>query len=274
MTAPAVSVVMPVRDVAASVREAVESILAQEFGDLELIVIDDGSRDGTARVLSEVRDPRLRVERQPARGIAAALNVGIGVSRGRVIARMDGDDVALPERLARQMAFLEAHPEVGVLGTGWRELAPDGTVLDVPPPPAADAAIRALLPRRNPLAHPTVVIRRAVGDAVGWYDERWPVAQDYDLWIRLAPLTRFANLPAPLLLRRFRRAMTSLARDNLRLETEVRLKWRAIRRGQLPPGAVIYVVRAALARAVPASARTAWRRRRNDALGLVVRGPR
>lgn len=274
MSAPRVSVVMPVRNVAAYVADAVTSILAQRFEDWELIVVDDGSDDGTAAVLANVRDPRVRSVRQPASGITAALNRSIALCQGELIARMDGDDVALPDRLARQVAFLDAHPEVGVLGTGWRELLPNGRVVDVPPPVTDDAGLRALLPKRNPFAHPTVVVRRHVGDAVGWYDERWPVAQDYDLWIRLAAVTRFANLPEPLLLRRLTPGMTSLARDDLRLETEARLKWRAIRRGDLPPWAVVYALRSVLVRAVPPGIRAARRRRRREGLGRVERGAR
>ena len=270
MSTPRVSVVMPVRDIATYVGGAVESILTQSFDDLELVVVDDGSRDDTASVLAAVRDARLRYARQPAAGITVALNRGIALSRGELIARMDGDDVALPERLARQVAFLDAHPDVGVLGTGWRELGPGGRIVDVAPPIADDAGLRAALPRRNPFAHPTVIVRRSVGDAVGWYDERWPVAQDYDLWIRLAAATRFANLREPLLLRRFTPAMTSLARDDLRLETEARLKWRAIRRGDLPLRAVVYVLRSVLVRAVPSRVRAARRRRRGDGVGLVA----
>jgi hypothetical protein len=184
---------------------------------------------------------------------------------------MDADDVAEPERLARQVAFLDVHPEVGVLGTAWRELGPGGEVVEVPPPPGNDARIRALLPRRNPIAHPTVMLRRAVGDAVGWYDPRLPVAQDWDLWIRLARVTRFANLAEPLLRRRFSRGMTSLALEDLRLETEIRLKWRAVRRGDLPLSALVHLLRPALARAVPSGLRAARHRRRRDGVGLVFR---
>jgi len=271
MTVPRVSVIMPVRNVAAYVGDAVASILAQRFDDFELIVVDDGSDDGTASVLAGVRDARLRYVRRPAGGVTVTLNQGIAMSCGRLIARMDGDDIALPERLARQVAFLDDHPDVGVLGTGWREMGPGGEVVDVAPPLTDDAGLKALLPRRNPFAHPTVMIRRSAGDAVGWYDERWPIAQDYDLWIRLASITRFANLREPLLLRRFTPGMTSLARDDLRLETEARVKWRAIRRGDLPAWALLYVLRSVLVRAMPRPVRAARRRRRGDGLGLVGR---
>jgi glycosyltransferase involved in cell wall biosynthesis len=239
--------------------------------DLELVVVDDGSTDGTPAVLAAVRDPRCRVLTIAAAGIATALNHGIAAARAPLVARMDADDIALPQRLARQAAFLERHPEVGVLGTGWREEGPGGEIVEVEPPPADDAAIRRVLRRRNPIAHPTVVIRRAVGDSVGWYDARLPVVQDYDLWLRLLPHTRFANLPEPLLVRRFSATMTSLARDDLRLATEMRVKWAAVRRGDVPAAAVVHLLRPALVRLLPHAVRRARRRRRTGGLGLAAR---
>jgi glycosyltransferase involved in cell wall biosynthesis len=271
MSTPRVSVVLPVRDGAAHVAAAVESILGQTLADLELLVVDDGSTDATPAVLAGVRDARCRVLTVAAAGTAAALNHGIAHARGPLIARMDADDVALPERLARQLAFLERHADVGVLGTGWREQGPGGDVVEVAPPPADDAAIRRVLPRRNPMAHPTVVMRRAAGDAVGWYDARLPVVQDYDLWLRLASRTRFANLPEPLLIRTFSTAMTSLARDDLRLATEVRVKWAALRRGDLPATAAVHLLRPVLVRLLPHAVRRARRRRRAGGLGLTAR---
>jgi glycosyltransferase involved in cell wall biosynthesis len=271
---PRVSVILGVRDGMPWLPEAVASVLGQTLADLELVIVDDGSADGTAAWLAGLPDARVRVLHQAPAGLARALNRGVAASGAPLIARMDADDVALPERLARQAEYLDRHPEVGILGTGWRVLGPGGEVLEPPPPPADDAAIRAALPRRNPLAHPTVMLRRAVGDRAGWYDERLPVAQDYDLWLRLLGRTRFANLPEPLLLRRYTAAMTSLARDDARLAAELVIRWRAIRRGDLPPRALVHLVRPALGRALPPALRAAWRRRRRDGVGLVLRAGR
>lgn len=271
---PHVSVVMPVRDAAPWIGAAVESVLGQTFGDLELIVVDDGSRDGSAAIVERVANARVRVIRQPARGTAAALNAGIAAARAPLIARMDADDVARPDRLTLQVGYLDAHPDVGVIGAGWRELAPDGHAVDVAPPAMDDARIRGMLARRNPLAHPTVVVRRTAGEAVRWYDERWPVAQDYDLWIRIARVTRFANLASPLLVRRFTPGMTSVARDDLRLLVESRIRLAAVKRGDLPASAVVWALRARLVRLLPRAVRDAVRSRRNDGLGRLSRATR
>jgi len=102
------------------VRDAVASVLAQTAGDLELIVIDDGSTDATPELLAAVRDSRVRTERQARVGLTRALNQALARARAPLVARLDADDLALPERLARQRAFLDAHPDVGLLGTGAR----------------------------------------------------------------------------------------------------------------------------------------------------------
>ena len=176
MSDPAVSVLMAVRDGAPWVAEAVASVLGQTAGDLELIVIDDGSTDATPELLARVRDARLRVDRRAAAGLTPSLNRGLALARAPLVARLDADDLALPDRLARQGAFLAAHPEVGLLGGGVRELDADGREVAVRVPPTQDDALRAALIRRNPFAHSAVIVRRALVERVGGYDESVPVA--------------------------------------------------------------------------------------------------
>ncbi len=148
-----VSVVMAVYNAESWLSEAVESVLGQTFGDFEFVVIDDGSIDATPEILRRFHDPRLRVTRQPQSGQTPALNRALRLSQGALVARMDGDDVALPDRLARQVAFLDAHPDVGLLGTACREISASGAVLRTITPPADDHAVRRLLIRKNPFTH-------------------------------------------------------------------------------------------------------------------------
>ncbi len=176
------------------VAKAVASVLGQTDGDLELIVMDDGSSDATPDRLAAVTDPRLRVQRQARAGLTRALNRALGLARGELVARLDADDVALPERFARQRAFLAEHPGVGLLGTAALEVDPAGTPVRVVRPPADDAAIRGVLIRPDPIVHSLVMVRRHLLAGAGGYDESLAVAQDYDLWMRLARLTRLANL--------------------------------------------------------------------------------
>src|SRR5204863_1066446 len=162
MTMPAVSVLMSVNDGAPWVAEAVASVLAQSAGDLELIVVDDGSSDATPDLLAAVRDVRLRVLRQARTGLTRALNRALGAARADLVARLDADDVALPERLARQRAFFERAPDVGLLGSAAREVDGAGAIVRVVRPPEDDAAIRRALIRANPLVHSSLMARRAL----------------------------------------------------------------------------------------------------------------
>lgn len=260
MTPPAVSVLMPVHNGAPWVRDAVESILTQTLEDLELIVIDDGSTDATPELLGCVRDPRLRVERRGRAGLTRALNLALGLARGALIARLDADDAALRERLERQRAFLDAHADVGLLGTGAREVDEAGRTVREVRPPADDAAIRRALIRRNPFVHSSVMMRRSVLERVGGYDEALPVAQDYDLWMRMGRVTRLANLPEALVLRRLLPGRVSAVRDDERLRAEARVRWRAVRGGAYPWWCAVLAARPLVALALPAPLRRALRR--------------
>jgi glycosyltransferase involved in cell wall biosynthesis len=123
MAAPAVSIVMPVRDGERFLQSAIDSVLAQSFTDFELIVIDDGSSDSTLAILAEAarRDPRIVVVSKGSMGIVAALNLGLAMARSPLVARLDADDIALPGRLARQVETMQRDPVLGVLG-GFAEL--------------------------------------------------------------------------------------------------------------------------------------------------------
>jgi len=259
MTVPAVSVVMTVYNGEPWVGEAVDSILAQTFEDFELVVVDDGSTDGTPDTLRRRAGPRLHVIRQRQTGQTPALNVALRQARGPLIARMDADDVALPERLARQVAFFATNPSVGLLGTGSHEISPEGKILSTDVPPVDDRAIRRELIRRNPFVHSAVMFRRAALDAAGPYDEGFVVAQDYDLWLRMSRVTTLANLPEPLVLRRRAPGQLSSRRDTTRIRDEVVAKLRALQRGTYPPWCAMYLGKPLCALVFPPALRRALR---------------
>lgn len=191
--APLVSVLLPARDAGETVDAAVESLAAQRFGDFEVLAIDDGSRDDTFARLEawQRRDARVRVLRTEGVGLVAALNRGLAEARGPLIARMDADDVSLPERLGLCVARLEAEPGLAGVGTGVEIVRTDR-----PPSPSLVAYGRWLsaltTPERlfddrlveSPLCHPTVMLRRAALEATGaWRDGDFP--EDWELWLRL-----------------------------------------------------------------------------------------
>jgi glycosyltransferase involved in cell wall biosynthesis len=263
MSTPAVSVLMSVRNGAPWVGAAVESALAQTDPDLEVIVIDDGSTDGTTAVLAALHDQRLRVERREPRGLTPSLNRALSLARAPLVARLDADDVAMPERLARQRAFLDAHPDVGLLGTGAQEVDASGREVGRVSPPTGDAAIRRALIRRNPFVHSSVVMRRSLVERAGGYDESLPVAQDYDLWMRMSRITGLANLSAPLVIRRLLPERVSAARDAERLATEARVRWHAVQSGAYPWWCAVFLVKPVAGRLVPRPLRSLWRARRS-----------
>ena len=260
---PAVSVLMGVHNGIPWVTQAVTSILNQTAGDLELVVVDDGSTDETPAALAPLIDARLRVVRQPRRGLTRALNYALTVATAPLIARLDADDVALPERLARQRAMLDAHADIGMLGTGAREIDAAGNEVGLVIPPVDHAALRRALIRANPFVHSSVMMRRRILETLGGYDERLCVAQDYDLWMRMAAVTRLGNIPEPLVVRRLLADRVSVARDSDRLRAECRIRWQAVRRGAYPWWCAVFAARPALALALPAPVRARLRGRRH-----------
>jgi glycosyltransferase involved in cell wall biosynthesis len=168
--------------------EAIGSILGQTFRDFEFLVIDDGSTDSTAEILSNYasRDGRMRVLRHENEGRAASLNDGIGSSKGKYVARMDADDIALPHRLLDQIDLMERHPEVGVLGGAVERINAVGPPIDILRPPLEDLEIQSVMLHLNPMWHLTVFMKREIVVALGGYRKASLGTADYDLWLRMA----------------------------------------------------------------------------------------
>jgi glycosyltransferase involved in cell wall biosynthesis len=198
---PRVSVVLPVYDGEPFLIDAVGSILAQTFRDFELIAINDGSHDASGETLDRFAraDGRVSVVHQTNAGMVAALNRALGLARGELIARMDQDDLAHPERFARQVAFLDAHLDVAVVGCAVTLIDQAGNRIRDVDYPLTPEAIAAFLERGSPLAHPAVMMRRDAVRAVGAYRAVFRYGEDYDLWLRIAERHPIANLPDRLL---------------------------------------------------------------------------
>jgi hypothetical protein len=198
---PRVSVVMPVHNGEKYVAEAVESILSQTFRDFEFIIINDGSTDSSADILGRYHqeDDRIRIYPQENRGVAASRNRGSQLAQGEYIAQMDHDDVSLPERLARQLGYLEAHPEIGVLGTWVQVIDSHGKARETWHLPTMPRVLEWSLCFEDTLANPSVMMRRAVIERLGFYRAETTPAEDYDLWARALADTQLANVPEVLL---------------------------------------------------------------------------
>jgi glycosyltransferase involved in cell wall biosynthesis len=199
-TPPTVSVVMTVYKDFRFLDAAVDSVLAQTFRDFELIIVDDGNRDDARFAALARRDPRIRIVGLPDNvGTAAAANRGIEAARGAIIARLDADDIAEPQRLALQVAALAADPQVGLIGSAVTLIDEAGAARGVTAMPVTDLEIRWTILFHNPLYHSAAAFRRSLFDAAGRYIVTELVSQDHYLWFHLLPLCRARNLAAPLI---------------------------------------------------------------------------
>jgi hypothetical protein len=215
---PLVSVVMPVLNGADTIGAAVESVLGQTLTDLELIVIDDGSTDDTAAVLAGIHDERLRVSTHAdCRGLTPSLRSGVELATSGLIARMDADDVAYPDRLALEYDLFRASPQVGLVATAYEVADDDGAGLHFVGAPPDHASVALWLLFGCCLAHPTVMFRRDVYRLVGGYREDEFPADDYGLWLRMVDVTQVATVPsAQLRYRPSRAGVSALYADGMR----------------------------------------------------------
>lgn len=194
---PAVSVLMPVRNCAAYLGEALQSLAAQTFGDFEIIVVDNGSSDDTRDILRAWarREPRLRAYRLRRPGLARSLNFAASKARAPLLARLDGDDIAAPGRLAAQVEAMRARPALGLLGSGAEMIDSRGRSVGSLDRPTSDSGLRKFLRTGCAFVHSSVMMRREVFLAAGGYRKGLNVAEDYDLWLRMAEHAQIANLP-------------------------------------------------------------------------------
>ncbi len=196
---PLVSVLVAVHNGMPYLPEAVGSVWGQTLTDLELVIVDDGSTDGSGRYLDGLTGGRLRIIHQPHRGLSYALNRGLEVCQGQFLARMDADDVSLPSRLERQVEFLGEHPDVAAVGCSVIYVGPTGKRGSmVVVPTEHQEVLGRLLSRGLGLCHPSVCFRTSALRSIGGYRDL--PAEDMDVFLRLADRYRLANVREPLLL--------------------------------------------------------------------------
>ncbi|MFN0249230.1 MAG: glycosyltransferase [Kofleriaceae bacterium] len=200
---PRVSVVMPVLNPhPVYFREAVQSVLDQTFTDLELVIVEDPSKVDGKTLIADLVDPRIRHIQNPARtSLVDQRNRGTAEARAELVALLDADDIMLSDRIAKQVAFLDEHPDVGVLGSQLFIIDGDGAQVGLRAYPLEHDEIFQSMARYNPIAQPSVMVRKKLlVEANGYQYRTFPVNEDYELWSRLATNgVRFANHPEPLL---------------------------------------------------------------------------
>jgi len=217
MSAPKVSVLLPVFNADRYLRLAIDSILTQTFTDFELIIINDGSTDGSRQILESYVDPRIQLIHQANAGLPISLNRAIKVARGQYLARQDADDVSLPSRLSEQVHYLDAHPQCALLGTAAQIIEEDTLSQRTLSHPTDNGEIQIKLLFYNCFVHSSVMIRKAALDQSGLYPEdpnKFP-PEDYDLWLRIAQHGEINNLQKVLL--HYRELPHSISRTKLEL---------------------------------------------------------
>jgi glycosyltransferase involved in cell wall biosynthesis len=253
-----VSVLIGAYDNADTLGRAIDSILGQTLGDFELIVVDDGSTDGTAALVDEIDDPRVRRLGLPHMGIARSLNAGLAEARAPYVAIQDADDWSLPERLERQVSLLDSRPDVAVVGCRMLEVGPDGAELRPRTSFATGDVHRALL-RFNPIPNTSACYRREAMLALGGYDPRWQYAPEYDLWLRAAEHHRVWTLDEVLAVRSMSGVNVAARRERAQTAEVVRLLLAAARRRRSAAG-VPWIAVPALSWLTPLGLKRALRR--------------
>ena len=200
---PAISVLMPVYNACPHLREAMESILGQSFGDFEFLCVDDGSTDDSPNVLREYadRDRRVVIITKPNGGVTSALNAGLKVARGEFVARMDADDIADPQRFEAQIEQMRADPELVAVGCRVTHMTAHGIDISLSPLYATHEEIAQCLWNGNSSAMPHFgsFMRRAALTQIGNYREEFRTAQDLDLFLRLSDIGKLGNVPRSLM---------------------------------------------------------------------------
>jgi glycosyltransferase involved in cell wall biosynthesis len=258
MGSVAVDVVMTVHNGAAYLQAAVESIFHQQFTGWTLHVVDDASNDETGAILEDIRHPRVRVYRLLHNaGPYEAARVALMECRAPLVARMDADDLSHPARLSSQVAYLEAHPGVALLGTGYRRVDGTGVDLGLAAAPADEAAVRCAALLGNPLLHSSVMFRREAFAQHGLaYRRDWRVAADYDLWSRALAVVGVSVLAEPLVTYRVREDSISSVHADIQWQRHDEVACRTVRTllPEGPPDDAIRALRGALHRGEGGSA--------------------
>ena len=198
-TSPRVSVLMPVYNEEGRAGRALDSVLQQTYPSFEVVVVDDGSTDRTGDVLGSFEhDRRVRVVRfDENQGLVAALNHGLSLCRGRLVARLDADDVCAPTRLERQVAVFDEFPDTAICATAYDRVSASGEFLRIGVPPLTHAALAVAMLAGNRILHASIMFDSTLLRAVGGYDEAWFPVEDYDLWLRIMRVGTYRGLPTP-----------------------------------------------------------------------------
>jgi len=214
---PLVSVIIPTYNRSGMLEQALRSVYAQTFKDFELIVVDDGSTDNTAKVMEKYAR-QIKYLPKKNGGVASARNLGLKAATGDLVAWLDDDDYFLPDKLEKQVKYMALHPEVGLVYTGMLMIDTTGIhqtrTYIIPPHYKSCSEIRNVLARNCFFGNSTVMMRKECFDRAGFFDENLKHTVDYDMWLRVAAYFRFGCVPEVLAVYRWHGRQISMHRDN------------------------------------------------------------
>lgn len=228
---PRISLVMPALNAEATLRQSFDSLAKQTMTDFDIILVNDGSSDST-QMIAESYQEKLNIKifnHDTPQGVADSINDGIKASDSEFIARLDADDLAQPQRLEKQLNFMSNHSKIGVCGSDMLLFNDNDQQQYLLAHPQSNAAIRTALIQRCAISHPSVMCRRQVFEQIGYYDNRFDFAEDYELWCRASLLgIKFANIPEVLTLYRKHEGQVGKQKAQLQYERDIAIKIRYI----------------------------------------------
>ena len=237
---PQVSVVTSVYNGEKYLEECVDSILNQTFQNFEYIILNNGSTDGTPRILQRYTDPRLRIIHQENLGISKSLNKGINLSNSDLIARLDADDFSSPKRLEKQVTFMEKHPDIVLCGSRWLELVGEKLSKQIVDFVETDQAIKKSMSLFNPFSHSAVIFRKKTFIKAGGYSNRLKYSQDYELWLRMLAFGKTLILKEELAVVRMSGQSESHKNARKQKLEALQIRWDAFQQFGGNPGQALY----------------------------------
>lgn len=224
---PKITVLLPVYNCEPYVKEAIDSILHQTFTDFEFLIIDDASTDSTVDIIKKIKDSRIKLIEKPVNtGYTNSLNLGLELAKGEYIARMDGDDISLPERFAKQVSFLDSNQDVILCGTCFSIIDTNKIIML----PEKNDEIKIAFLKGNNMAHPSVMIRNnKIKEHKLIYDLKKEPAEDYDLWVRILAIGKIHNLQEILLNYRQHDTQVSQKRETEQMRSALESRFKMLK---------------------------------------------
>lgn len=231
---PKISVIMSVYNGTPYLKEAVDSILSQTYKNFEFIIVDDASSDNSWQYLKNLKDKRIKlIKNEKNLGLATSLNRALKIASGEYIARMDADDISLPQRFAQQLKFLQENPTIDLCGT-WVDLIDDkGNVIGEKKRPTSPSKVKNAIGFYTALIHPTFMGKKTLFKALNGYSNKFDFAEDYDFLMRARDKFKMTNIPRKLLEWRLHDARRSRANMNIMDKVDLSIKLNSLKRNGL-----------------------------------------